>query len=114
MAIVVFTSSIPRFAATHGEDRGIGSVARCDAAAHILPNDFASAIVTDPPYYNAVPYADLSDFFHTWLRRTVGKYHPDLFDTPLAPKDQEICEMAGWDERRYKHKDRKWFEERMR
>jgi adenine-specific DNA methylase len=91
-----------------------GEVARCDAAAHILPNDFASAIVTDPPYYNAVPYADLSDFFHTWLRRTVGKYHPDLFDTPLAPKDQEICEMAGWDERRYKHKDRKWFEERMR
>jgi adenine-specific DNA methylase len=91
-----------------------GEVAQCDAGAHFLPNDSASAIITDPPYYNAVPYADLSDFFYTWLRITVGSRHPDLFRSPLAPKSQEICEMSGWDERRYKHKDKAWFEDKMR
>jgi hypothetical protein len=91
-----------------------GEAAQCDAGAHFLPDDSASAIVTDPPYYNAVPYADLSDFFYTWLRRTVGGYHPDLFRNRLAPKSEEICEMSGWDERRYKHKDKPWFEDKMR
>ena len=43
------------------------------SATHVpLPNDCVQAFVTDPPYYNAVPYADLSDFFYVWLRRTVG------------------------------------------
>lgn len=90
-----------------------GEARRCDAAVHFLPDNIASAIITDPPYYNAVPYADLSDFFYTWLRRTVRKQHPDLFESPLAPKAEEICEMSGWDERRYKHKDKAWFEVKM-
>ena len=37
-----------------------------------LPNDAASAFVTDPPYYDAVPYAYLSDFFYVWMRRTLA------------------------------------------
>jgi putative DNA methylase len=48
------------------------------------------AIVTDPPYYDAVPYADLSDFFYVWLRRSIGHLHPDLLASPLTPKDEEI------------------------
>lgn len=45
---------------------------------------------TDPPYYNAVPYADLSDFFYVWLRHSIGHIYPDLFKMLLTPKDQEL------------------------
>lgn len=73
-------------------------------------SDFFDAILTDPPYYNSVPYADLSDFFYVWLKRSVGEVFPDLFATPLTPKSEEICEMAGWDSRRYAYKDQAFFE----
>ncbi len=78
------------------------------------PDDFFDAVFTDPPYYNSVPYADLSDFFYVWLKRTVGDLYPELFSTPLAPKNQEITEMAGWDSRRYAHKDKGFFEENLK
>lgn len=84
------------------------------ATAHPLPDDSANAFVTDPPYYNAVPYADLSDFFYVWLRRTLGKTHPALFSEPHSPKTNEICEMAGWDPARYPEKTGTWFEAQMR
>jgi putative DNA methylase len=45
---------------------------------------------TDPPYYDNVPYADLSDFFYTWLRRTLHAVHPDLLGTLLVPKSEEL------------------------
>jgi putative DNA methylase len=48
------------------------------------------AVVTDPAYYDSVPYADLSDFFYVWLKRSLGDVSPDLFQTPLTPKAQEI------------------------
>ncbi len=47
-------------------------------------------ISTDPPYYDAVPYADLSDFFYVWLRRSLSNIYPELFSTVLVPKDQEL------------------------
>ncbi len=78
------------------------------------PDEFFDAVFTDPPYYNSVPYADLSDFFYVWLKRTVGDLYPELFSTPLAPKNQEITEMAGWDSRRYAHKDKGFFEENLK
>jgi putative DNA methylase len=53
------------------------------------PNDFFDAILTDPPYYDNVPYSVLSDFFYVWLKRSVGDLYPELFSTPLAPKSQE-------------------------
>jgi putative DNA methylase len=56
------------------------------------PDDYFDAVVTDPPYYDNVPYADLSDFFYVWLKRTVGHLYPDLFATPLTPKSLEIIE----------------------
>jgi adenine-specific DNA methylase len=49
-------------------------------------------VLTDPPYYDAVPYGDLSDFFYVWLKRTVAELHPELFATPLVPKDSEIIQ----------------------
>jgi hypothetical protein len=36
-------------------------------------------------------------FFYVWLKRTLGEVFTDLFATPLTPKSEEICEMAGWD-----------------
>ncbi len=45
---------------------------------------------TDPPYYDNVPYADLSDFFYVWLRRSLSPYYPQLLGTVLVPKTQEL------------------------
>jgi putative DNA methylase len=47
-------------------------------------------VSTDPPYYDNIGYAALSDFFYVWLRRTIGELYPDLFGTVLVPKLQEL------------------------
>jgi putative DNA methylase len=47
-------------------------------------------VSTDPPYYNNISYATLSDFFYIWLRRTLGPLYPDLFSTMLVPKLPEL------------------------
>lgn len=83
-------------------------VEKVSAIIHPLPDDIAGCFFTDPPYYDAVPYADLSDFFYVWLKRAVGEYYPDLFANELTPKEEE-CIM---DE--IKGKDRAYFEETMR
>jgi len=54
------------------------------------PDNYFDAVVTDPPYYDDVPYSYLSDFFYVWLKRTLGDLYPDLFATPLTPKSEEI------------------------
>jgi hypothetical protein len=84
------------------------------ATHHPLPDDSVVAFISDPPYYNAVPYADLSDFFFVWLRRSVANDYPALFSAIASPKDEEVCEMAGWDPVRYPHKDAHWFESKMK
>ncbi|MFQ5537794.1 MAG: DUF1156 domain-containing protein [Gemmatimonadota bacterium] len=47
------------------------------------------AVLSDPPYYDNVPYADLSDFFYVWLKRVGGEAFPKLFSTPVVPKSGE-------------------------
>ena len=47
-------------------------------------------VCTDPPYYDNIGYADLSDFFYIWLRRSLRQVHPGLFDTLLVPKSGEL------------------------
>jgi putative DNA methylase len=47
-------------------------------------------INTDPPYYDNIGYADLSDYFYVWLRRTLQAIHPDLFRRVLTPKNDEL------------------------
>jgi putative DNA methylase len=62
----------------------------------------AGAVVsTDPPYYDNVPYADLSDFFYVWLRRSLRQVFPDLFATLAVPKAEELVAFA------YRHSDGK-------
>ncbi|MCD6507090.1 DUF1156 domain-containing protein [Candidatus Poribacteria bacterium] len=51
---------------------------------------FFDAVIIDPPYYDNVPYADLSDFFYVWLKRTVSDLYPEAFQWELTPKDEEI------------------------
>ena len=52
------------------------------------------SIITDPPYYDAIPYADLSDFFYVWLRRAIGEKFPQVFDDSLTPKLDELVQHA--------------------
>lgn len=47
-------------------------------------------ITTDPPYYDNIGYADLSDFFYVWLRRSLKEVFPDLFATMAVPKEKEL------------------------
>ena len=67
-------------------------------------------VSTDPPYYDNIGYADLSDFFYVWLRHSLGKIYSDLFGTVLVPKSQELVATPyrfGGD----KEKARYFFEE---
>jgi len=66
-----------------------GAASQCDATTSI--NGIAHPLIsTDPPYYDNVSYADLSDFFYIWLRRSLHAIYPDLFKTMLVPKAQEL------------------------
>jgi adenine-specific DNA methylase len=58
-----------------------------------FPSKSLSAVVTDPPYYDAIAYADLSDFFYVWLKRTLGQVHPINFATPQTPKSDECTAL---------------------
>jgi adenine-specific DNA methylase len=53
------------------------------------------AILTDPPYYDNYPYADLSDYYYVWLKRMLGDVYPELFATPLTPKSEEAVMLTS-------------------
>jgi adenine-specific DNA methylase len=89
-----------------------GVAAQASATEHPLPDDTADAVVTDPPYYAAIPYADLSDFFYSWLQRSVGAIHTDLFKEKLSPKNEECVSLAHR-AAMYRQKDSAWFEKMM-
>jgi putative DNA methylase len=89
------------------------TIAHGSATALPWPENFFDAVLTDPPYYINVPYADLSDFFYVWLKRTIGDLYSELFATPLTPKSEEICQMQHWDPERYAEKTKEWFEEML-
>jgi len=62
---------------------------------------FLTAVVTDPPYYDAVAYADLSDFFYVWLKHTLGDVYPTNFATPQTPKSDECTALKHHHENDY-------------
>lgn len=64
-------------------------VRQLDATATVRPSHDA-LVCTDPPYYDNIGYADLSDYFYVWLRRALKDVHPDLFSTLLTPKREEL------------------------
>lgn len=84
-----------------------GQSVQSPAQSHPLPDDSVKLVCTDPPYYDAVPYSDLSDFFYVWLKRTLPGNIVLSYDKLLAPK-QEECIVDP-----VKGKDRSYFEQIM-
>jgi putative DNA methylase len=68
---------------------GVGHVFQADARQPKNPK-VPWMVCTDPPYYDNVPYADLSDLFYIWLRRTLQNAYPELLSTVLVPKSTEL------------------------
>ena len=66
-----------------------GETHQADASTTIYAKD-GPVIVTDPPYYDNIGYADLSDFFYVWLRPMLRDIYPDVFASILVPKDEEM------------------------
>jgi putative DNA methylase len=64
-----------------------------DGAKLPLENGSADFVVTDPPYFDAISYADLSDFFYVWLKRSLSDLFPETFVTPLTPKGEEATAL---------------------
>lgn len=65
-----------------------GNAQQVDAASGSVTLD--KVVSTDPPYYDNVPYADLSDFFYVWLRPSLRSVFPELFGTMAVPKAEEL------------------------
>ena len=93
-----------------------GTTAIADATDALLPSQAGNVWFTDPPYYDAIPYANLADFFLVWLKRTLQDQRSlnDPFDAgnPLSPKDREAVQ----DETKIyegRAKDRTFFEDTM-
>ncbi|MBQ7502585.1 DUF1156 domain-containing protein [bacterium] len=91
-------------ASTAGEARQCNAQSDCG-----LRNIVVS---TDPPYYDNIGYADLSDFFYVWLRRSLKGIYPDLFRTMLVPKAEELI-ATPYRHEGSKEKAKVFFEEGM-
>jgi putative DNA methylase len=65
-----------------------GSAMQSNAATQSISSD--KVISTDPPYYDNVPYSDLSDFFYVWQRRALKRIYPELYATLAVPKAEEL------------------------
>ena len=70
----------------HGQN---GFTYQSDAGSINIKNN-QYLISTDPPYYDNVSYADLSDFYYIWLRRSLSRIYPDMFRLMLVPKNEEL------------------------
>lgn len=68
---------------------GLASIAQRDARSWIADNP-GTVLSTDPPYYDNISYADLSDFFYVWLQRNLREIWPDELSTLLTPKVDEL------------------------
>lgn len=66
----------------------LGSISQSDAQSAQLPHQ--AVISTDPPYYDNIAYADLSDFFFHWIRSSLSPVFPELFGTLATPKAEEL------------------------
>ncbi len=69
-----------------------GVATQCDAQTTVAGGKVC-VFSTDPPYYNNIAYADLSDFFYVWLRRSLKPVFPDLFATLTVPKTEELVAL---------------------
>jgi len=86
-------------------------VTRGSATRTSFASETVDAIITDPPYYDNICYADLSDFFYVWLRRCIGELYREHFATELSPKKEEAISSPY----RFKNKQtaRDFYENQM-
>ena len=85
---------------------------RGSAAAVPLADESQDAVITDPPYYDNISYADLSDFFYVWLKRSVGFLYPDDLGGQLTPKRNEAV-VAPYRHSGGKNEARTFYEHMM-
>lgn len=71
---------------------GVGTVVLGDARVVTTPTP--ALVATDPPYFDAIGYADLADYFYVWHRRALRDVHPDLYRTLATPKADELTALA--------------------
>lgn len=105
-----FTVSLGNLIKTiHVASRTPGEARQANAA----EVDYASSLLSsDPPYYDNIPYSDLSDFFYVWLRRSLSDVHPGLFGTVLTPKSAEL--VADYQRHQGKEGAKRFFEDGFR
>ena len=73
-----------------GKENAPGLARLADASSDPVPSSQPAVVSTDPPYYDNIGYADMSDFFYVWLRRSLKRLFPDLLATLAVPKAAEL------------------------
>lgn len=115
--LLVLENTSKNIAGTFLRTTSRASVHVADATQPLLPEQSTAVWFTDPPYYDAIPYSDLSDFFYVWLKRILAP--SSLLDNtfepqnPLTPKCPEIVQDESKHLSDGRPKDRRFFEERM-
>lgn len=82
------TSTIEWPAAVIKSFGSFGSASQADAQTQKITE--GKIVSTDPPYYDNIGYADLSDFFYIWLRKSLESIYPEMYGTMLVPKAEEL------------------------
>lgn len=72
---------------------GLAADVRLGDANKIAKTECVDVVVTDPPYFDAIAYGDLSDYFYVWLKRMLHEVTPNVFATPLTPKGEEATAL---------------------
>lgn len=86
------SNSLPWITNFIKQEANSGNLAFCRRGSSMalpLESESLDAVITDPPYFDSVPYADLSDFFYVWLKRSIGHLYPEHFSAQLTPKKNE-------------------------
>lgn len=81
---------IARFIEANAASGRVGTVSLAQAQSQNLPSDSVDCLFTDPPYFSAIPYADLSDIFYAWLQPALQPLFPVLFSTPAVDRTNEL------------------------
>ena len=76
-------------------DGASANVAHGSATRVPSPDKSVDIILTDPPYYDAIPYSDLSDYYYVWLRRSLREVYPDEFASEVTEKENDLIQHAG-------------------
>ncbi|MDX2243207.1 MAG: hypothetical protein NW224_21210, partial [Leptolyngbyaceae cyanobacterium bins.302] len=86
------SNSLPWILNVIKQEANCGEPAICKRGSSMalpIESESLDAVITDPPYFDSVPYADLSDFFYIWLKRSIGHLYPEHLSGQLTPKKNE-------------------------